>query len=81
MGRHDLLQNDGNVTADCAEWWTAVNWIVTFGFAVVAVDWTCCYFAARRTNPLPPASQLARLELPCHVFTAAGTTLMFGAMV
>lgn len=62
-------------------WIPVVNWIATLAFAAVAVYWACRYFAELRAKPVPHAAQLARLELPCQAFTAAGTALMFGAMV
>jgi len=62
-------------------WITTVNWIATLGFAVVALYWPCRYFAERRMNPLPHAAQLARLEPLYQAFTAAGTALMFGALL
>ncbi len=40
-------------------WITAVNWIATLGFAVVAVYWPCRYIAERRTNPVPHAAARA----------------------
>jgi hypothetical protein len=52
-------------------WITAVNWIVTLAFAIVALYWPCRYFAERRTNPEPIY----------QAFTAAGTALMFGALL
>jgi hypothetical protein len=52
-------------------WITAVNWIVTLGFAVVALYWPCRYLAKRRVSPEPVY----------HAFTAAGTALMFGALL
>ena len=62
-------------------WITTVNWIAALGFAVVALYWPCRYFAERRMNPVPHAEQLARLEPLYQVFTAAGTALMFGALL
>lgn len=52
-------------------WISAVNWIVTLGFAVVALYWPCRYFAERRASPEP-------IYQAC---TAAGTALMFGALL
>lgn len=64
-----------------AEWIAAVNWIAALGFAVVALYWACRYLAKRRTNPVPRAAQLARLEPLYQACTAAGTALMFGALL
>lgn len=52
-------------------WVNAVNWTVTFGFAVVALYWPCRFFAGRRASPEPIY----------QAFTAAGTALMFGALL
>lgn len=52
-------------------WVTAVNWVVTGGFAVVALYWPCRYFAERRGNPEP-------IYQAC---TAAGTALMFASLL
>ncbi len=63
------------------EWIAAVNWMAALGFAVVTVFWACRYAAARRNDPGPPASQSARLEPLYQACTAAGTALMFGALL
>lgn len=52
-------------------WVSAVNWVVTLGFAVVALYWPCRYLAERRASPEPIY----------QAFTAAGTALMFGALL
>ncbi len=62
-------------------WITTVNWIATLGFAVVALYWPCQYFAKRRTSLVPGAAQLARFEPLYQAFSAAGTALMFGALL
>jgi hypothetical protein len=62
-------------------WITSINWIATLGFAVVALYCSCRYFAERRTNPVPYAAQLARMEPLFQAFTAAGTSLMFSALL
>jgi hypothetical protein len=62
-------------------WITTVNWIAALGFAVVALYWPCRCFAGRRMNPVPHAAQLARLEPLYQAFTAAGTAVMFGALL
>jgi hypothetical protein len=63
------------------EWITTVNWIATLGFAVVAVYWPYHYFTNRRANPVPHATQLARVELLHQTTTAAGAALMFAMML
>jgi hypothetical protein len=62
-------------------WITTVNWIAALGFAVVALYWTSRYLAERRMNPTPHAAQLASLKPLFQAFTAAGTALMFGALL
>ncbi len=52
-------------------WIGAVNWIVALGFAIVTLYWPCRYFAERRASPEPIY----------QAFTAAGTALMFGALL
>jgi hypothetical protein len=66
-------------TAAGPGWVSAVNWIATLGFAVVALYWACRCFAQRRMNPVPQAAQ-PRLEPLYQAFTAAGTALMFAAL-
>lgn len=63
------------------EWITAVNWIATFIFAVVALYWACHYLARRRTGPVPHAGRPAHLAPLYQCCTAAGTALMFGALL
>jgi hypothetical protein len=58
-------------------WMTTVNWIATLGFGVIALYWPCRYFAERQMNP----AAHARLEPLNQAFTAAGTALMFGALL
>lgn len=64
-----------------AGWVTTVNWIAALGFAGVALYWPGRYFAERRRNPLPRATQLAALEPLYQAVTAAATGLMFGAVL
>lgn len=52
-------------------WVSAVNWVVAVGFAGVALYWPCRYLAERRVSPEPIY----------QAFTAAGTALMFGALL
>ena len=62
-------------------WIAAVNWIAALGFAGVALYWACRYLAKRRTTAVPRAAQLAHLEPLYQVCSAAGTALMFGALL
>jgi hypothetical protein len=60
-------------------WITAANWIAALGFAAVALYWSCRFFGERRMNR--DAARLARMEPLHQAFTAAGTALMFGALI
>lgn len=62
-------------------WITAANWIAALGFAAVALYWSSRLFGERRTLRVPPATRLARMEPLHQAFTAAGTAVMFGALV
>jgi hypothetical protein len=62
-------------------WITAVNWIATLGFGVVAIYWVYRWMTQRRTNPMPHIVQLICAQMLTQVFTAAGTALMFADMV
>ncbi|WP_231639191.1 DUF5134 domain-containing protein [Mycobacterium sp. Marseille-P9652] len=62
-------------------WIAAVNWIAALGFAVATLYWACRHLAKRRTIAVPHAAQLARLEPLHQVCSAAGTALMFGALL
>ena len=64
-----------------AEWITAVNWIATLGFGLVALCWASSYVASRRMNEVPHAPQFAYLNPLYHGCTAAGTAVMFGALL
>ncbi|GAB4933641.1 DUF5134 domain-containing protein [Mycobacterium avium subsp. hominissuis] len=68
-------------TAPGPGWITTVNWIATLGVAVVALYWPYRYVAERRLHPMQNAALLVRLEPLYQVFTAAGTALMFGALL
>ncbi|MCV7089765.1 DUF5134 domain-containing protein [Mycobacterium interjectum] len=70
-----------SATGSGTEWITAVNWIATLGFGLVALCWACLYVAGRRINAVPQTGQLARLEPLYQMCTAAGTAVMFGAVL
>ena len=81
MSGMEMSANEMYRTLSAPGWVTSLNWIATLGFALVALYWPCRYFAKRRVNPELHASPLARLEPLCQAFTAAGTALMFGALL
>lgn len=61
-------------------WWiTAANWITALGFAAVALYWSSRLFGERQMDR--DAARLARMEPLHQAFTAAGTALMFGALI
>ena len=77
----DMPAHEMSRTLPAPGWITSVNWMVTLGFAVVALYWPYRHFAVRRMNPGPHASAPAGLEPLSQAFTAAGTALMFGALL
>jgi len=81
MSGTDMPAHEMSPTEPAAEWIATVNWIAALGFAVVALYWACHYLAKRRTNAVPHAAQLARLEPLYQACAAAGTALMFGALL
>ena len=81
MSGMEMPAHEMSRTLPGPNWITTVNWIAALGFAVVALYWPCRYFAEHRMNSMPHAAQLARLEPLYQAFTAAGTALMFGALL
>lgn len=81
MSGMEMPAHQMSPTEPADQWIAAVNWIVTLGFALVALYWACRYLAARRTTPVPRVGQLGRLEPLYQAGTAAGTALMFGALL
>jgi hypothetical protein len=62
-------------------WITTINWIATLGFAIAAMYWLSRFFVERRTSPVSHDALLARTGLLGQASMAAGTAIMFGAMV
>lgn len=62
-------------------WITMVNWLATLGFAAVAIHWTYRWTTQRRINPTPFTARLTYVQMLTQASTAAGTALMFAAMV
>lgn len=81
MSEMNMPAHQMSPTQIAAEWIAAVNWIAALGFAVVTLYWACRYLARRRTDAVPPAAQPAHLEPLYQACTAAGTALMFGALL
>ena len=81
MSGADMPAHEMSSAEPATEWIAAVNWIAALGFAGVALYWACRYLAKRRTTAVPRAAQLAHLEPLYQVCSAAGTALMFGALL
>ncbi|MBY0441483.1 MAG: DUF5134 domain-containing protein [Mycobacteriaceae bacterium] len=63
------------------EWVTAANAVVVIGFAVAALYWACRYLAKRPPRTAPQTARLANLEPLYQACSAAGTALMFTALL
>ncbi|MEB3980383.1 DUF5134 domain-containing protein [Mycobacterium sp. 663a-19] len=81
MSGMEMPAHEMSPAEPAAHWIAAVNWSAALGFAIVTLLWTCRYFAKRRTIAGPQAAQLAHLEPLYQACTAAGTALMFGALL
>lgn len=65
-----------------SSWVTAANWIGVVAFAAVALYWAYRFFGERRINRVPTTTaRLVWWEPLYQAFTAAGTALMFDALV
>lgn len=62
-------------------WVAAANWIGVAGFAAVAVYWACRFVGERRMNQVPTTARALWWEPLYQASTAAGTALMFDALV
>lgn len=60
-------------------WITGANWFAVLGFAAVALYWSYRLVAERPINR--DVARLARLEPLHQAFSAAGTALMFAALI
>jgi hypothetical protein len=76
MPAHGMFGN-----APGPEWISIVNWIVSLGFGLAALYWSCRFFATRRMSTVPPTAQLARIEPLYQALSAAGTALIFGSLL
>ncbi|MCV7228459.1 DUF5134 domain-containing protein [Mycolicibacterium komossense] len=63
------------------QWITAVNWMVTVGFAIAAVWWLYRYVVQRRKDSTADCGLLAHAGTLCQSFMAAGMAIMFGVML
>jgi hypothetical protein len=77
----DMPAHETPLARPAAEWIAAVNWIAALGFGVVTLYWACRYLARRRTDVVLHAAPRAHLEPLYQACTAAGTALMFGALL
>lgn len=62
-------------------WIAVANWVGAASFAAVALYWSYRFVGERRVTRPPTATGLVRLEPVYQAFTAAGTALMFDALV
>lgn len=62
-------------------WVTAANWIGVLAFAAAALYWSYRFIGERRTKWVPPPGRLVWWEPLYQASTAAGTALMFDALV
>ena len=81
MSATDMPAHEMSPAEPAAEWIVTVNTIAALGFSVVALYWACRYLAKRRVHAVPQTRRLAHLEPLYQACTAAGTALMFGALL
>ena len=81
MSGMDMPAHEMSPIEPAAEWIATVNSIAALGFAVVALYWACRNLAKRRVDAVPHTRRLAHLEPIYQACTAAGTALMFGALL
>lgn len=81
MSASEMAPHQMSPIESTGQWIAAVNWIAALGFAFAALYWACRYLGARRASPVPRQGRLARLEPLYQACTAAGTALMFGALL
>ncbi|OBH42249.1 DUF5134 domain-containing protein [Mycobacterium mantenii] len=62
-------------------WVAAANWLGVVGFAAVALYWAYRFVGERQLARTPTAARLARMEPVYQAFSAAGTALMFDALI
>lgn len=62
-------------------WVCAANWIGVAAFAAVALYWSYRFVGERRTNRVPTTARAVWWEPLYQASTAAGTALMFDALV
>ena len=62
-------------------WVGAANWIGAVGFAAAALYWAWRFAGERRMGRVTAIAPLARMEPVYQAFTAAGTALMFDALI
>lgn len=64
-----------------SSWVTAANWIGVVAFAAVAFYWSCRFVGGRRMNRGPTTARPVWWEPLYQASTAAGTALMFEALI
>jgi len=69
----------GTVDNGYPAWITALNWIITTGFALATVFWIYRYFRQRQRDSAECAD--LRLGVASHAMMASGMAIMFGVML
>jgi uncharacterized protein DUF5134 len=62
-------------------WVSAVNWMGVTAFAAVALYWSCRFVGQRQMNRAPATTRVVWWEPLYQASTAAGTALMFDALI
>lgn len=70
-----------HATHQMPDWVGAVNWTAALGFAAVAIYWAYRWMARRWTSLMPRGVRLTHAQIVAQTVTAAGTALMFAAIV
>jgi len=77
-GRSDM--HGSTVDNGYPAWITAINWVITIGFALATVFWIYRYFAGRQRRDSAECED-HRLGVVCQAMMAAGMAIMFGLML
>ena len=67
------------VDHDYPAWITALNWVITIGFALATVFWIYRFFTVRQCDLVECADN--RVGVVAHATMAAGMAIMFGVML
>jgi hypothetical protein len=81
MPSMEVPPHDMSSATAASSWVTAANWIGLVAFAAVALYWSYRFVGGRRMNRGPTTARLVWWEPLYQASTAAGTALMFEALV